>query len=72
MAKNTTAFGKEIKKRLVDKDKTQTWLVEQVKEKTNLFFDSSYLHKILVGELATPKVVQAIREVLDIPAEGEA
>lgn len=71
MLKKTTDFGKEIKKRLVDRDKTQAWLIERVKENTGLFFDSSYMHKILVGELATPKVVQAIREVLDIPADGE-
>lgn len=72
MLKKTTDFGKEIKKRLVDRDKTQAWLIERVKENTGLFFDSSYLHKILVGELATPKVVQAICEVLDIPADSEA
>lgn len=71
MLKQTTDLGKEIKKRLIDVGRTQAWLIEKVKEKTGLYFDSSYMHKILVGELATPKVVQAICEVLDIPAESE-
>ena len=43
-------FGKEIKKKLVDLDQTQEWLIEQVKADTGLFFDSSYLHKILTGK----------------------
>lgn len=71
MLKQTTDLGKEIKKRLIDVGRTQAWLIEKVKEKTGLYFDSSYMHKILVGELATPKVVQAICEVLDIPAKSE-
>ncbi len=63
-----TPFGKEIKKRLVDLGRKQTWLIEQIKDKTGLYFDRSYLHKVMTGQLNTPKVVQAIREVLDIPA----
>lgn len=61
-----TVFGKDVKKRLVDIDKPQVWLIEQVKEKTGLYFDDSYLGKILSGRLATPKIVQAIREILDL------
>lgn len=62
----TTNFGKDIKHRLVDMDKSQTWLIEQVKEKTGLYFDSSYLWKVMAGELSTPKIVDAIKEVLGI------
>lgn len=66
MAK-TSDFGKAIKVRLVELDKDQSWLIERVKEKTGLYFDSSYLWKVMAGVLATPKIVQAIREVLDLP-----
>ena len=62
----TTDFGKSIKKKLVDLDLTQNWLIEQVTEKTGLFFDSSYLNKILTGKKATPKIVRAIREILEL------
>ena len=70
MPKNTlTPFGKAIKKKLVDLDKNQSWLMEIVRERTGLYFDSSYMNKIMVGKLATPKIVKAIREILDIPEE---
>ena len=62
-----TPFGKEIKKILVDMERNQSWLIEQVTMKTGLYFDRSYLHKIMTGQLSTPKIVQAIREVLNIP-----
>jgi hypothetical protein len=62
-----TVLGKEIKKKLVDIEQTQAWLIEQVKGKTGLFFDGSYLHKIMVGERAAPQIVQAIRDVLSLP-----
>lgn len=64
-----TVFGKDIKKRLVDMECPQVWLIEQVKAKTGLYFDNSYLYKIQTGQLATPKIVQAIREILDLPAD---
>ena len=61
------SFMKEVKKRLIDLDKNQKWLEEQITEKTGLFVDSSYLGKIYKGERNAPKVVQAIKEILDIP-----
>ena len=69
MAK-TTDFGKAIKIRLIEMDKSQSWLVEQVKEKTGLYFDDGYLWKIIAGKLATPKIVQAICEVLELGEEA--
>lgn len=67
---STTDFGKEVKKRLVDLEKTQAWLINEVSAKTGLFFDSSYMHKIITGKKATPKIVQAIREILELPEDG--
>ena len=65
-----TSFGKEIGKRLIDLDLTQNWLIQQVKERTGLYFDDSYLHKIKTGKLTSPKIVQAIREILDLPEQN--
>ena len=59
-------YGKEIKKRLVDIDRSQGWLIDEVKAKTGLFFDSSYLYKIMTGRNATPKIVEAINEIIEI------
>ena len=61
-----TPFGKAIKKKLVDLDESHSWLIQAVCARTGLYFDRSYLHKIMTGKLDTPKVVQAIREILDI------
>jgi acetylornithine/succinyldiaminopimelate/putrescine aminotransferase len=66
-----TPFGKEIKKRLVDIDRTQAWLIEQVQGTTGLYFDRSYMHKIQTGQLATPKIIQAIRDILDLPEQRQ-
>ena len=66
-----TAFGKDVAKRLIDIDRDQIWLIAQVREKTGLYFDSSYLHKIRTGKLATPKILAAIREILELPEEKE-
>lgn len=61
-----TPFGKQIKKRLVDIDRSQAWLIEQVRAQTGLYFDRSYMYKIQTGQLETPKIVQAIQEILDL------
>lgn len=64
-------FGKEIKKRLVDINQTQEWLISQVAQDTGKYFDSGYLHRILRGEVATPGMVSSICRILDIPAPTE-
>lgn len=67
-----TAFGKDVKKKLVDIDKPQVWLIEQVKKSTGLYFDDSYLWKILAGQIATPKIIRAICEILDLSDQTQA
>ena len=62
-------FGREIKKRLVDIDKNQTWLIEQVVADTGLYFDTSYMYKILIGSLKTPSVVSSIKKILGMEVE---
>lgn len=64
-------FGKEVKIRLVEMNRTQNWLIEQVREQTGDFFDSSYLHRILTGKTAArrgkrgkPGKVDVIRRIL--------
>lgn len=63
----TTPFGKEIKKRLIDLDRNQAWLIDRVSEKRGLYFDRSYVSKIMKGRLCTTKIVNAICEILEIP-----
>jgi len=62
----TTDFGKNVKIRLIELDKTQDWLIQSVRERTGLYFDSAYMWKVLNGVLKPPKVIGAICEILDI------
>lgn len=64
--KPNCALGAQIRKRLIDLNQRQKWLIEQVRASTGLYFDGSYLYKICVGELSSPKIVSAIREILEI------
>lgn len=61
-----TDFGLRVKMELLKIGKKQQWLQEEVTKRTGLFLDSGYIYKILTGERNAPKVVQAIREILDI------
>lgn len=65
-----TPFGKAVKKRLVDMGRTQTWLIKQVRGVTGLYFDRSYMYKIQTGQLATPKIIHAIQEILELSDES--
>ena len=62
----TCEYGKKIKHALVDKDKTQRWLIEKVVMKTGLSFDTGYLGKILRGESHPEKICKAINSILGI------
>ena len=61
-----TDFGKTVKIRLIEIGKPQKWLVDEVKTRTNLYFDDSYLHRITHGKYENPKIVEAIKQILDI------
>lgn len=66
-----TQFGLEVKAKLLGPPRrTQSWLASQVSEQTGMFVDGAYLSKILTGQRNAPLIVQAIREVLNLPAES--
>lgn len=69
-----TRFGLAVKTKLLTPPvRTQTWLAEQISDRTGLYVDAPYLSKILTGQRAAPKIVAAIRDILEIddttPAE---
>ena len=55
-----TAFGKQVKKRLIDKGMTQVELAALIG------CNKQYLHKILCGERRGKKYLEDISRVLDI------
>ena len=60
------SFGKEVRIRLITMDRTQSWLMDEIRERTGLYMDSSYLSKVLKGEKNPPKVINAIKEILEM------
>lgn len=64
-------FGKAVKIRLIEMDKSQDWLIKQVQERTGDYFDSSYLWRIMSGALpgergnkGKPGKADVIRDIL--------
>lgn len=65
-------FGLCVKTKLLQIGKDQKWLEEAISKKTGLYVDSGYMYKILTGKRNAPKIVAAIREILEIPEEEES
>lgn len=61
-----TDFGLCVKTNLLQMGKDQKWLETAISEKTGLFVDNGYMYKILTGKRNAPKIVAAIREILNI------
>lgn len=64
-------FGLCVKTELLRQGKEQKWLEDAVSEKTGLFVDGGYMYKILTGQRNAPKIVAAIREILNIQEAGQ-
>ena len=63
-----TDFGLEVKTKLLGPpNRTQTWLAEQVSKATGMYVDTAYISRILTGQRKAPKIVEAIRDILDMP-----
>lgn len=61
-----TDYGKKIKVRLAELDRTQEWLISEVKKKKSGFIDSSYLNRIMTGGVLDSVYVPIINQILDI------
>ena len=67
----TDEYGKKIKRALIDIGKNQKWLVAEVRDRTGLYFDHSYLSKIMSGKYRNAGMVRAIDEILGICSSEE-
>ena len=65
-------FGLLVKTELLKSRRTQKWLEEEITKRTGLFVDSGYMHKILTGQRNAPKIVEAIRDILNLQDEKGA
>ena len=61
-------LGVEIKTKLISTGQTQEWLIEQAKSKTGMYVDGSSLYKLMTGQLNSPRLEGAIKEILQLPS----
>ena len=67
-----TDFGLYVKTELLRRGKEQKWLENEIRERTGLYVDSSYLSKIFTGQRNAPRVIEAIEEILGKKPEAVA
>ena len=61
-----TEYGVEVKVKLMKLNKTQKWLIEEVKKLLpETYLDSSNLYKIMTGEIKSIKIETAINQGLN-------
>lgn len=65
-----TEFGKDVKLELICRNETQEWLIQQLKEHTDMYVDSSILYKIMTGQVNSPALKGHIRAILDMPVKA--
>ena len=63
---NLCDFGRAVKVRLIDLDKTQEWLIAEVKKETNQYIDSSCLYKLMTGQIINSNLIPIIKKILEI------
>lgn len=69
--KELCSFGIAAKKKLVEINKPQTWLLEEVRKETGQYIDSGYLGKIWTGERKPQKLIDSICGILKIEHSSE-
>jgi hypothetical protein len=62
-----TEYGKRIKICLMNLNRTQAWLIGEVKKiLPDKYLDTSNFYKIITGEIDSPDIKSAINQVLGI------
>ena len=64
--KEQTRFAVDAKKRLVELNEPQTWLIKRVREETGLYVDSGYMSKIWLGDRVPAKIIDSICKILEL------
>lgn len=64
---SVSSLGKLIKIELIKRNKTQNWLISELKKRLpTMYIDSSALNKILTGKVVSGKIVDEIHSILNI------
>lgn len=65
-----TAYGLQVRTRLMQLGKTQHWLIQQARRHTDRYLDSSNLYKLLHGKLHSDALCDAVNRVLELPPQA--
>ena len=64
-------LGKAVKIRLLEMNKKQSWLIDELQSKLpDMYIDSSVLFRILCGEIKGGRVVDTVKNILDIKEDN--
>lgn len=66
MKKKMGQYEFACKLRLLELNMTQRELIEKTKEKTGLYVDSSVISKLFRGEYVSPKIRDAIEDIIGL------
>ena len=64
-------FGKKVRIRLIELNKPQAWLIEEVQRRTGKYFDSSYFYKLSTGGARSKPMEQVILDILGLSGGKE-
>lgn len=59
-------FEYQVKNKLLEMKKNQSWLICEVKKKHDCFLDSAYMSRIISGKRQAPEIQKAICSILGI------
>lgn len=60
-------FGISVSLKLMQKNKTQNWLINEVKNRDNtIYIDSSVLNRVMTGRVRNSKIADCIKEILEM------
>ena len=66
MIAGITEYGQAIEIALIQRKKPKKWLIQELQERTGMFVDGSNLNKIMTGKIKSPKITDAIEEILGV------
>lgn len=65
------AFGKNVKHRLIDLDKTNGWLIDEIKRRSDGYMDTSFMAKLMSGKVTSKPKENLINQILQEEEERQ-
>ena len=63
---NATKYGQRVQMRLIQIHKPQTWLMAEIKKRTDMYIDGSILFKVLTGKVKSQRITDAIEDIIGV------